>query len=246
MATEAPHGGVDSGARVTIQLTLPIGLRAAPTFTSFVVGVNAEACHWVEAVAHGTGPDTVYLWGAAGVGKTHLLEAACREVAGRGERVGFVPLAQRERLLPAMLVGLETASLVCVDDLSVASGALDWEQALFHLMNGLRAHDGRLLLAGRNPPAALGLRLPDLASRVGAALALRLAPPTDADRAEALRRQARDRGFVLPEDVVAYLLRRFPRDLPSLLAQLDRLDAGSLEARRRVTLPLVRELLDKR
>jgi DnaA family protein len=223
-----------------------MGLRAVPTFSSFVVGANAEACHWVEAIAHGGGPDTVYLWGAAGVGKTHLLEAACREVTGRGERVGFVPLAQREHLLPAMLVGLETASLVCVDDLSAASGIPAWEQALFHLMNGLRAHDGRLLLAGRDPPAALGLCLPDLASRVGAALALRLAPPTDSDRAEALRRQARDRGFVLPEDVVAYLLRRFPRDLPSLLSQLDRLDAGSLTARRRVTLPLVRELLDER
>lgn len=234
------------GSPAAIQLSLPIGLRSAPTFTNFVAGANAEACHWVQDVARGGGPDAVYLWGGAGVGKTHLLEAACREVAGRGERVGYVPLTQLERLQPAMLAGMETAALVCVDDLPRAAGCPEWEQALFHLMNNVRASGGRLLLAGRSPPAGLGLSLPDLASRVGAALVLRLAPPSDAERAEALRRRARERGFDLPEDALDYLLRRFPRDLHTLVSLLERLDEGSLAARRRVTLALVREILGER
>ncbi len=240
-ASEA--GGV---APAAVQLSLPIGLRSAPTFTNFVAGANAEACHWVQDVARGRGPDALFLWGAAGVGKTHLLEAACREVAGRGEPVGYVPLKERERLQPAMVAGLDAAALVCVDDLPEAAGRPEWEQALFHLMNGLRAAGGRLLLAGRRPPASLGIGLPDLASRVGAALVLRLAPPSDAERVEALRRRARERGFDLPEEVADYLLRRFPRDLHTLVGLLDRLDEGSLAARRRVTLALVREVLGDR
>lgn len=227
-----------------VQLWLPMGLRSAPSFANFIPGANAEALHWVELLARGEGPEALYLWGSPGVGKTHLLEAACRDAAGRGEPIACVPLAGPEPLEPALLGGLESAALVCVDDLQAVAGGDAWEEALFHLMNALRATGGRLLLTGRAPLAALGLTLPDLASRVGAALVLHLAPLSDSERAVALRVHARERGFLLPDDVVEYLLRRFPRDLPTLVGLLDRLDEGSLAARRRVTLALVRELLD--
>ena len=64
-----------------VQLWLPIGLRSAPSFANFVPGANTEALHWVELLARGEGPEALYLWGGPGVGKTHLLEAACREAA---------------------------------------------------------------------------------------------------------------------------------------------------------------------
>ena len=95
-----------------VQLWLPIGLRSAPSFANFVPGANTEALHWVELLARGEGPEALYLWGGPGVGKTHLLEAACREAAGRGEPVACVPLAGPERLEPALLGGLESAALV--------------------------------------------------------------------------------------------------------------------------------------
>jgi len=108
----------------------------------------------------------------------------------------------------------------------------------------MRSAGGRFLLTGRVPPKGLDVALPDLASRVAAALVVRLAPLVDSDRAQALQRRARDLGFTVPTDVAAYLLRRFPRDLPSLFGLLDRLDEESLAAQRKVTLPLVRALLE--
>ena len=226
------------------QLPLPIRLRGGPTFQNFVDGPNAQARHWVEQMANGAGPEVLYLWGGAGVGKTHLLEATCRAVAEGGEAVGFVPLTQGALVDPLMLAGLEATAVVCVDDLQVVAGERAWEEALFHLFNRMRSAGGRFLLTGREPPNGLGVALPDLASRVAAALVVRLAPLVDSDRAQALQRRARDLGFTVPTDVAAYLLRRFPRDLPSLFGLLDRLDEESLAAQRKVTLPLVRALLE--
>jgi DnaA family protein len=48
---------------------------------------------------------------------------------------------------------------------------------------------------------------------------------------------------VLSPDVLPWLLSRFYRDMPNLMALIDALDAYSLETKRAVTLPLVRELL---
>jgi len=59
----------------------------------------------------------------------------------------------------------------------------------------------------------------------------------------ALKQAAQDRGLVLSAEILEWLLKRFFRDMPSLMGLLDALDAYSLETKRAITLPLVRELL---
>jgi DnaA family protein len=49
----------------------------------------------------------------------------------------------------------------------------------------------------------------------------------------------------LPQETSDYLLRRMPRDLPSLLDILDHLDEASLIAQRRLTVPFIRDALEK-
>jgi DnaA family protein len=228
-----------------VQLALDLRLPSAPTFASFVDGPNRLARAWVEGLATGGGPESVYLWGPRGSGKTHLLVAACRAVADSGAPVAYVPLAGEEVIGPGMLGGLEHAALVCLDDLDAVAGRGDWEEALFHLLNRLRHAGTRWIGAGSVAPAGLGLRLPDLESRLTAVLGARLGLLAESERAEALRRRARDRGFQLTDEVVAFLLRRFSRDLPSLFRVLDALDALSLREGRRVSVGLVRTLLEE-
>jgi DnaA family protein len=67
----------------------------------------------------------------------------------------------------------------------------------------------------------------------------------DAGRIEALRLRAAQRGLHLPHDTGEYLLRRMPRDLPSLFELLDYLDEASLIAQRRMTIPFIRDALKK-
>lgn len=221
------------------QLPLNIGLRDAATFSNFLPAANAAACHALE---QGQEP-FVYLWGAPGSGKSHLLQAACHAVSEAGGTAIYLPLAEREGMAPAMLEGMEQMALVCLDDIDAVAGDAAWEQALFHLYNRLRESGRRLLAAGRAAPGALGLQLADLISRLGWGPVYQLQVLTDEEKGRALQQRAANRGMQLPPEVASYLLQRAPRDMHALFALLERLDEVSLAAQRKLTIPFVREII---
>ena len=114
--------------------------------------------------------------------------------------------------------------------------------ALFNAINEARQSGGKVLAAGNAPPPLLPLR-EDLKSRLAWGLVYHVKPLTDDERAAYLRAEAGRRGMRVPDEVIGYLLTHVRRDLPTLLAILDELDRTSLELKRPVTLPLVREAL---
>ncbi len=227
------------------QLPLNLNLREGPSFVSFVDGPNSEIRQQVEGISSGKGDSFLYLWGMTGTGKTHLLQAACRQQKNKRSRVAFAPLSEAEFWKPEILLGLEEMSLICIDDLDRIAGQPDWEEALFHLFNRTRGNGKRLIWSGAHAPGGLGIGMPDLVSRIASSLVLHLRPLTDSGRKEVLRRRAAEQGFELPIEVAEYLLRRQPRDTHSLVRLLERLDRASLAAQRRVTIPFIRSLLEK-
>jgi DnaA family protein len=194
------------------QLILDIGPASEPEFDNFLAGPNAEALARVRSLAAGELREAiVYLWGAAGSGRTHLLRAAARV----------------------------NPNLVIADDVEALDAAA--QQQLFNAINS----SARVLAAGGTAPGGLALR-EDLRTRLAWGLVYQLKPLSDADKGRHLRAEAVRRGLRLSDEVVGYLLTRLPRDLPSLNAVLDALDRYSLAAKRPVTLPLVREALERR
>jgi DnaA family protein len=113
---------------------------------------------------------------------------------------------------------------------------------LFNAINAARESGGAVLAAGNAPPAQLPLR-EDVKSRLAWGLVYHVKTLSDEERSTYLRAEAARRGMQLPEEVVSWLLTRMRRDLRSLAAVLDRLDQASLELKRPITLPLVREAL---
>lgn len=223
------------------QLPLGIRLREGRTFAGYYPGPNHEAVEALRASIAGRGEPLVYLWGAAGTGKSHLLQAACHAMGERDAPAAYLPLS--ELPAPDMLDGMESMPLICLDELECIAGRPEWEEALFHLFNRVMDAGGSLLVAARARPGELGFRLPDLVSRLGWGVTLYLRPLDDEGKLAALGRCAEQRGLVLPEEVGRYLMRRESRDLPGLLELLDRLDRASLAAKRRLTVPFVREVL---
>ena len=230
------------------QLALNLKLRDASSFENFFVGRNREA---VERLRHSvrdlaTAPQKpaswLYLWGENGCGKTHLLEAACRAAQSAGLTSIYVPLAEKTAISPALLEDVEQTALVCVDDIARIAGDAVWEAALFALYERLRAQGSMLVVAASAGPMALGLKLPDLATRLAAGLVYQLQPLSDEEKIAALRLRAERRGMEMGEDVAHYLLTRYPRDLHSLFALLDKLDTATLAAQRRLTIPFLRGL----
>ena len=162
-----------------------------------------------------------WLWGAAGTGKTHLLQAACAASAGERRRSGYVPLGDAA-LSPAVLDGWDALGLVCGDDLHRVVGNAAWERALFALFNGLSERGGTLLVASDDSPGALRFTLPDLESRLRSGPVFQLAALDDAGRLEALREHARARSRA--PLTARYLPERTRRDMHSLAAMLETLD----------------------
>jgi DnaA family protein len=228
---------------VSDQLPLALTLPDSARFGNFVAGPNDELVRAVYAMASTGGDSSLYLWGGPGLGKTHLLQAACRESGDHGLASAYLSLRQSREPGPAILQGFEHLDLLCVDDWEAIGGERPWEQALFDLFNRMRDCGRRLLMAGSSPPEGLGLGLPDLVSRLEWGLVYAVRSLDDAGRLQVLQLRAQGRGFELPDETGAYLLRRYPRDLPALCGLLERLDQASLVAQRRLTIPFVKAVL---
>ena len=214
------------------QLLLQLAPAPAPTLDNFVPGRNGAALQALRDIAGGgAGERFVYLWGEPGSGRTHLLRGLARAAGGRR------PLY----LCGSVAEDAENFGVIAMDDAQIL-GAND-QVRLFDLYNRVRAGAGALVASGDSAPAQLALRA-DLRSRLAWGLALQLHPLSDAEKAAALRAHARERAMDLGEDVIAYLLRHARRDMASLIAILDALDRYSLEHKRMLTLPLVRDALD--
>lgn len=220
------------------QLALGVRLRADAVFDSFWPGPNGE----IVAALRAPSPTPLWLWGAAGSGKTHLLQAVC---AAAGESAAYFPLARSLALPPEALAGFERSGVLCIDDADAVAGDLAWEKALFRVFNEAAELRTRLIFAAAAPPRQAEWRLEDWRSRAAASVVYQLRELDDAGRIEALRLRAAQRGLQLPYETSEYLLKRMPRDLRSLFEVLDLLDEASLAAQRRLTIPFIRDALEK-
>jgi DnaA-homolog protein len=233
------------------QLPLGIRLRDTSVFASYFAGRNQSTVDALLAVGVGhsgttRAPTCIWLHGPTSVGKTHLLQALCARADSGGDAAAYVPLNQVGSLSEELLCGYGQFALVCLDDAEAVAKHDAWERALFRLHQELDEHGGRLVLSGSAPPAALGFKLRDLASRLNGGLVLTLHPLDEHEQIAALQLRAQLRGFELPDETAQFLLRRLPRDMGSLYAFLDQLDEASLIAQRRLTVPFVREVMERR
>jgi DnaA family protein len=224
---------------------LPLALPVGPDQRFDLFVGHDWAVEALHAVAKGRGAGGLFVEGAEGSGKTHLLLAACQAAHESGRRARYLPVPAFAGALGAMLDGLESNDLVALDGLEAAAGSRADGEALFHLHN--RLHDaGRSLLYGSRLPAGdAGWALPDLRSRLGQCLRVSLEVLDDDGRREALRRRAARRGLELDDAVLDWLFRRVERDLKSLTALLDRLDRAAMAAQRRLSVPFVRQILEQ-
>ncbi|MCL2309620.1 MAG: DnaA/Hda family protein [Proteobacteria bacterium] len=244
------------------QLIFDLYPAAPPSFDNFVAGRNGEALaavrSFVEALSplsprgrgaggeglkphphphpslEGAGTLGLFLWGAPGSGKTHLLQAACALASASGFSVHTLGRDESFPLLPE----LSTPPALWVAD-NVDSADDDLQAYLFTLYNALKENGGGLLASASVPPARLTLR-EDLRTRLGWGGIYEIVTLRDEDKLQALSAHADARGLRLPTEIVAYLLKHSRRDMRSLVAVLDALDRYSLSLKRPLTLPLVR------
>jgi DnaA-homolog protein len=218
------------------QLPLRIGPAPAPSFDNFLVGANAAPVAALREIGASAAP--IYLWGPAGCGKSHLLRARLHAEAARGVRCGAFDPAR-----PAPWRWEEGWALVTIDGCESLDAAQ--QHAAFALFVEAAGAGVPVLAAGRLPPVDLPVR-EDLRTRLGWGLVFQLQPIDEPEAAAVLRREAGRRGIALGDEVIAYVMTHFARDLGSLMALLDALDEFALVRQRAVTVPLLRQMLAAR
>jgi DnaA family protein len=221
------------------QIPLAIGPAPVATFETFATGGHpgnaAALAHLAGLVSRPGTP--VYLWGPSGSGKTHLLQALTGAVQARGEAAGWF-----DADTPTPWQSDPGWSLVVFDGCDGFDAPR--QHAAFALMIDALAHGTQLAAAATVPPVDLPLR-DDLRTRLAWGHVFALEPLAEDDARAALRREADRRGIFLSDEVMAYLLTRFSRDLKHLMALLDRLDVFALAEHRAVTVPLLKRMFEE-
>lgn len=220
------------------QLTLDIGLARAPSLSSFLAGPNEAAWKHLQLWAGSPtrSPVPTYLWGAAGSGKTHLLEAVRESLRDQGATVGWLDPTMTDP--PAYD---ERWAVVLMDDVHRYSAVQ--QHAAFNWFVNAQTLQRGVLAAGLLPPADLKLR-EDLRTRLGWGHVFELHVLGETERRAVLRQAADARGVFLSDEVMDFILHRFSRDLGSLMLLLEHLDAYALQAQRAITIPLIKSMLE--
>jgi DnaA family protein len=216
-------------------------------FESFWVGDNEPLVTFLMNLAHASpqhadAPVGCWLWGGTATGKTHLLHAVCERL---GDDAVYLPLGQFVAAGADILEGLASRRCICLDDIDAVASDPGFELALFALLNQIADRKALLVVAAKGPPRDCGFQLADLQSRLSRLPVFRVEPLDEAGRIQALKLRASQRGLELPDDTARFLLGRSRRDMASLYRLLDRLDAEALVAQRRLTIPFVREVLQR-
>jgi len=242
-----------------MQLTLPVSLPADKTFNSFVstnnrqlvtllTQIGNQAPHWqcvgsLAALAAQPLP-LINLYGATGQGKSHLLFATAHMLSARKVPHIYLNMQQHAAFEPCILDGLETLSVIALDNIHAISAAPAWEEALFDLINRVTENQQTILLCSApHSPRRISFNLPDLQSRLQWGLSFSVKRLNDNQRKQALILRARQKGLRFSDSALVFLLHHYDRNLKSLMLMLDRLDTRSLQEQRRITVSLVKREL---
>ena len=228
------------------QLALSLSLQDRGVFESFWPSSNEALVSYLTSLTDAAPRAPIsagcWLWGGTATGKTHLLHAVCERL---GDDAVFLPLEHFVDAGPGILDGLASRRAVCLDNIDAVVGIEAFELALFALLNQIADLQGLVVVSAKAAPRDCGFRLADLQSRLSRLPVFRVEPLDEAGRVQALRLRASQRGLELPDDTAKFLLNRSRRDMTSLYRLLDTLDREALIAQRRLTIPFVREVMQR-
>ncbi len=228
------------------QLVLGLSLREHSDFANFHVGEkNQELISALKDFCSVPAAAVFWLHGETQTGRSHLLEASCTAVNESGTSAAYLPMTELQNNNPdALLEGLESVNLLAIDDAEIVLQDAHWAKALFHLYNRGQPLGQRLLISAKRPPAQLAVALPDLKSRLNAALVYQLSGLNDDERKHCLMDRARLLGFLMSDDVASYVLTRADRGMNNLMSILHTLDRETLVHQRKLTVPFVKSVMD--
>ena len=228
---------------MTEQIPIQFELKAEQSFASFYSACHQQIIQHLTNTANGEGDRQIYLWGTEGLGKTHLLQACCQQAYQQQRSAFYLALEKDQLPSTAVLEGLESLDIVCIDNIENCAGNSAWELALFNFYNLNRENDRQLIISAHCPPNFLPLALADLKTRMSWGLTLKLQELSDSERIAAFTCKARHLGLDITPQVGSFLNKQYARDLPALWALLPKIERSTLIAKRKLSLPFLKQIM---
>jgi len=227
------------------QLILPLGIVETRSFENFEDATNPGLVAYLQRLIC-QGDEVarpcaaVILWGAAGGGKTHLLSAIGMRARQQGLKCVYV---QPGMNAPDLMTGVIHKQIYLLDELEVFIDSADAERQLLTLLELIKQQQAHVFISARHAAKGLGIRLPDLLSRLQAMDSVEVRVLDELQKREVLRHRALRRGIVLNNEVLNWLFTHTSRELSMLMDLLEQMDAQSLSQQRKVTIPLLKAML---
>ena len=223
------------------QLTFPWNKDNKSSFESFYVSeANKQLVLLLQDELF---DDDLLIFGTKDSGKTFLLQALCNLYNNQKKLVFFLPMKQAIKLSVDILDGLENIDLVCIDGIENVVGNKTWETAIFNLINRSLNSDNRLIFTSSKNIDDMNFELKDLDSRLRKLQSHELHCLADDDLLSALKHIASLRSIELGDKEAQYLLTYVNRNISDLVQILESLDQLSMEMKRRITIPLIKEVI---
>ncbi len=221
------------------QIPLDIRLDTSLIFDNFYISPqNQNMVDEMRTIINK--PEIIILKGAIASGKTHLLQAICNTLV-EGDFM-YIPAKKFHTLSPEILNIEVSLKCICIDDVDLLLGNTAWEKALFDIYN--QAFDKKFSLLMSSSKNDLEFNLPDLQSRFAKTKTINIKALDDSGKQAAFLLQAKTRGIKIDDKVSAFIHNHYSRNLHDMLDLLDKLDQASMRNKHKITVPIVKQVLN--
>jgi chromosomal replication initiator protein len=229
------------------------------TFSNFVIGKSNElAAAAAQAVAEAPGKvyNPLFIYGATGLGKTHLMQAVAHDILQRNPRtrLAFVGTEQftnelvssiQSRTTPDFRRRYREIDLLLVDDIHFLKGKEATQEEFFHTFNALYEAGRQIILTSDRPPSEIPALESRLVSRFQWGMVADIEQPDLEHRTATLRNKAAldHLELTIPEDVIGFIAENVRSSVRELEGSIIRLLAYASLRHRQITVEVAREAL---
>jgi len=220
------------------QLGLPFSINASLTLDDFSGEKNQELVANILTLIKGKATANIFVYGDKGFGKSHLLQGMIIEGFKQDQKSVYLDL--NDEVTPDIFELISDFQIIALDNVDQCNQ--DNEKYIFDLINKLHSTNQMIVFSARVKPEGLSV-FNDLKTRLSLASIYSLNRLDDDEIQQVIKRKLKNKSLKVDHRVIDYLIKNQTRDLKKIVEIIDKLDTFSLEKKRGITVPLVRQML---
>ena len=220
------------------QLGLPFSINASFLLDDFSGEKNQELVANILNLIKGKATANIFVYGDKGFGKSHLLQGVIIEGLKQDQKSVYLDL--NDDISPDIFELISDFQIIALDNVDQCNQ--DNEKYIFDLINKLHSTNQMIIFSSRVKPEGLSV-FNDLKTRLSLASIYSLNRLDDHEIQHVIRRKLINKSLKVDQRVIDYLIKNQTRDLKKIVEIIDKLDTFSLEKKRGITVPLVRQML---